>query len=71
MPYATNANLPDRIRACLPTRAQDIFRAAFNAAYERYGPENEVRAARIAWSAVKRAYIQRAPGLWVRRRARA
>jgi cation transport regulator len=71
MPYASNTDLPDRVRACLPPRAQDIFRAAFNAAYERYGPENEVRAFRIAWAAVKRAYVQRAAGLWVRRRAHA
>lgn len=71
MPYATNANLPERIRKCLPIGAQEIFRAAFNAAYERYGPKNETRAFRIAWAAVKRTYVQRAAGLWVRRRARA
>lgn len=71
MPYATNAKLPDRVRNVLPPRAQDIFRAAFNSAYERYGAENEVRAFRIAWAAVKRAYVQRAAGLWVRRGAHA
>jgi cation transport regulator len=59
MPYASNAELPDRIRKNLPRRAQDIFRAAFNSAYERYGPTDEVRASRIAWAA------------WVRRPARA
>jgi cation transport regulator len=71
VPYPTNADLPDRIRKNLPQRAQDIFRAAFNSAYERYGPSNEARAFRIAWAAVKRNYVQRAAGVWARRRARA
>jgi cation transport regulator len=69
MPYAKNADLPERIRKVLPRHAQDIFRAAFNAAYER-SPGAEARAFRIAWSAVKASYVQRA-GIWVRRRARA
>jgi cation transport regulator len=66
MPYATNAELPIRIRKNLPRRAQEIFRAAFNSAYERYAP-NEARAFRIAWAAVKRSYVQRAASIWVRR----
>jgi cation transport regulator len=70
MPYANNTELPERIRKTLPARAQDIFRAAFNAAYERYGPD-EARAFRIAWGAVKRSYFQRAAGTWVRRPSRA
>jgi cation transport regulator len=71
MPYATNAQLPDRIRKYLPQHAQDIFRAAFNAAYERYGPRNEDRAFRIAWGGVKQNYVQLSAGIWVRRPARA
>ena len=71
MPYPTNADLPDRIRTHLPQRAQDIFRAAFNSAYERYGPEHEGRVFRVAWSAVKRNYVQRSAGIWIRRRAQA
>jgi len=67
MPYATNADLPVPIHKILPQRAQDIYRAAFNSAYERYGPEHEAVAHRIAWAAVKRSYVQRAPGIWVRR----
>jgi len=38
MPFTSNAELPVRIRKYLPRRAQDIFRAAFNNAYERNGP---------------------------------
>ncbi len=67
MPYATNAQLPERIRKALPRHAQDIFRSAFNNAYDRYGSENEARAFRIAWAAVKKSYVQRAAGIWVPR----
>lgn len=65
MPYRSNQELPPRIRRLLPTRAQDIFRAAFNAAYERYGPSHEASLFRIAWAAVKRDYEHVAPGLWL------
>jgi cation transport regulator len=71
MPYATNAEIPDRIRKSLPQHAQDIFRAAFNNAYERYGPKNEARAFRIAWAAVKKCYVQRGKGIWIERPAHA
>jgi cation transport regulator len=67
MPYATNAELPAPVRAHLPRHAQDIYRAAFNSAYEHYGPAHEGVAHRIAWAAVKKSYIQRTAGIWVRR----
>ncbi|HSD85926.1 MAG TPA: ChaB family protein [Kofleriaceae bacterium] len=67
MPYATNQDLPDRVRKYLPRHAQDIYRAAFNDAFERYGPTREDIAHRVAWSAVKRRYVRRAPGIWERR----
>jgi cation transport regulator len=67
MPYATNADLPTAVRKYLPRHAQDIYRSAFNNAYERYGPAREAVAHRIAWAAVKRGYIHRAAGVWVRR----
>jgi len=34
MPYASNEDLPPSVRAHLPPHAQDIFRAAFNSAYD-------------------------------------
>jgi cation transport regulator len=67
MPYATNSDLPPRVRKVLPHQAQDIYRGAFNSAYERYGAEHEATAHRIAWAAVKRSYVQRAAGFWVAR----
>ena len=53
MPYASNEELPDAIKEALPTKAQDIFRAAFNAAAKKYN--NESRGFKIAWAAVKNA----------------
>ena len=69
MPYANTAELPEPIRKALPKHAQEIFRAAFNNAYERYGPKNEARAFRIAWAAVKKSYRKRGTGIWIARSA--
>lgn len=63
MPYATNENLPASVRGHLPPPAQDIFREAFNRAFERY---DEATAFRVAWAAVKRRYAK-IDGEWVRR----
>ena len=62
MPYRTNEDLPPPVRRALPDHAQDIYRAAFNSAWEQYGGDE--RAHRIAWAAVKRKY-RKADGKWV------
>jgi cation transport regulator len=64
VPYATNDALPMSVRHALPHHAQDIYREAFNHAYERYGGAQDVRAHRIAWAAVKRSY-EKVGGIWV------
>ncbi|MGB8363431.1 MAG: ChaB family protein [Rhizomicrobium sp.] len=59
MPYVSNSDLPARIRGHLPAHAQDIFRAAFNSAWQRYSDDpfrREEIANRVAWSAVKKSY---------------
>jgi cation transport regulator len=58
MPYHSNADLPSSVRAHLPEHAQEIFRAAFNAAFTAHvrDPRQEEAAHRIAWAAVKRSY---------------
>jgi cation transport regulator len=56
MPYASNEDLPPSVRSHLPPHAQDIYREAFNHAFDRYGSADEGRAHRIAWAAVKRTY---------------
>jgi cation transport regulator len=70
MPYATNDDLPPSIRRHLPSHAQDIFRAAFNSAWDSYRESESVRleevANRVAWAAVKRRYCKM-DGQWVLR----
>ncbi|MBM3550811.1 MAG: cation transporter [Alphaproteobacteria bacterium] len=68
MPYASNADLPENLQRLLPDHAQDIYREAFNHAFDaRHGdPRQEEAAHRIAWAAVKRSYVKTAAG-WARR----
>lgn len=64
MPYRTNKDLPPGVRNHLPPHAQDIFREAFNHAWEEYaepkkrrsGGSQEDIARRVAWAAVKKKY---------------
>ena len=64
MPYATIAELPPVVRH-LPLHAQEIFRAAFNAAWGSYDGDEET-AFRVAWAAVKKRYIKMGD-IWVER----
>lgn len=67
MPYPDNEHLPPSVKRALPPRAQDIYRSAFNAAWESYGIKDpahrEEIAHRVAWAAVKQRY-QKAGGEW-------
>jgi len=65
MPYASNADLPDNVRHVLPPHAQDIYRAAFNSAFDNYAhsTRREEIAHRVAWAAVKKRYVKR-DGEW-------
>jgi cation transport regulator len=60
MPYARNGDLPQSVRSHLPAHAQDIYRSAFNAAWQGYGAMEPDRveevAHRVAWAAVKKQY---------------
>jgi cation transport regulator len=60
MPYRTNEDLPEPVSRHLPPHAQDIYRAAFNHAFEAHvgDARQEEAAARIAWAAVKRSYVK-------------
>lgn len=69
MPYATIADLPDSVRDNLPKHAQEIYKEAFNSAYDEYagrGAEGRERTAhKVAWSAVKKKYkMDDASGIW-------
>lgn len=62
MPYPSNAELPDSVKSSLPDGAQDIYRSAFNRAWQSYDAPDEhslrrnETARRIAWAAVRRCY---------------
>jgi cation transport regulator len=58
MPYQTNDDLPLSVRGHLPEHARDIYREAFNHAWQEYAedPRQEEIAHRVAWAAVKRVY---------------
>lgn len=60
-PYRDNSGLPRSVQNVLPEHAQDIYREAFNHAWEEYG-HDEVTATRVAWAAVKKRYEKSADG---------
>ena len=73
MPYKTNDDLPESVRDALPKHAQDIYRAAYNSAWDEYadpqrrrGDESREEAAhKVAWAAVKHEYAKDdASGKW-------
>lgn len=68
MPYASNSDLPENLQRLLPDHAQDIYREAFNHAFDahRGHPRQEETAHRIAWAAVKRSYVKTEAG-WEKR----
>jgi cation transport regulator len=55
MPYDRLSDLPDSVRDHLPKHAQEIYRAAYNSAWDEYNHDEE-RAHRVAWAAVKNRY---------------
>ena len=64
MPYEKLTDLPDNVRYNLPNHAQEIYQEAFNSAEEQY--DEEERAHRVAWSAVKQKYKKdEKSGEWV------
>ncbi|MCW2236950.1 ChaB family protein [Azospirillum canadense] len=63
MTYRTNTELPDSVKANLPPAAQDIYRSAFNNAWQgcrspaaRQALQREELARKVAWAAVERRY---------------
>lgn len=73
MPYNNLSELPDSVKHVLPKHAQEIYKEAFNSAYDQYKDPEERRdnadreevAHRVAWSAVKKAgYEKGDDGSW-------
>jgi cation transport regulator len=72
MPYRSTTELPESVRKILPAHAQDIFKEAFNSAYDQYDEPEERRgnesreevAFKVAWSAVKQKYEKGEDDKW-------
>lgn len=75
MPYDTISQLPDSVRDNLPRHAQDIYKEAFNSAWDQYADADDRRgddsreevAHKVAWSAVKDEYGKSSDGQWKRK----
>jgi cation transport regulator len=77
MPYKQLSDLPDTVRTHLPEHAQEIYRAAFNSAWEQYDQPEERREGRsreetahaVAWNAVEQKYAKdRRTDEWVEKK---
>ncbi|MBC7764327.1 putative cation transport regulator ChaB [Microbacteriaceae bacterium] len=72
MPYVSTAELPDSVKHVLPAHAQDIYKEAFNSAYDEYAKPSERHgddsreevAHKVAWAAVKKKYEKRSDAKW-------
>ncbi|WP_037433969.1 putative cation transport regulator ChaB [Serratia plymuthica] len=64
MPYNSKSSLPDNVKNVLPDHAQEIYKEAFNSAWDQYRDPDDRRgddsreetAHKVAWSAVKQTY---------------
>ena len=72
MPYKNLSDLPDSVKDNLPKHAQEIYRAAYNSAWDEYKDPDERRddasreevSHRVAWSAVEQKYEKDDSGRW-------
>lgn len=72
MPYQSTNALPDAVRDHLPKHAQEIYKEAFNSAWDEYKEAKDRRgdasreevAHKVAWSAVKQKYEKGDDGDW-------
>lgn len=70
--YSSVSQLPQSIRSVLPIPAQDVYKNAFNSAFEQYrSPADrrdehtrEASAHRVAWAAVRHVYTEAHDGKW-------
>jgi cation transport regulator len=72
MPYQTVNELPASVRDNVPKHAQEIYKEAFNHAWDEYADDDKRRgdesreetAHKVAWSAVKKEYAKGDDGKW-------
>jgi cation transport regulator len=72
MPYSNVSELPKSVKNVLPKHAQDIYKEAFNSAYDEYKNPSDRRgdadreevAHKVAWKAVKNKYHKGDDDTW-------
>lgn len=72
MPYDNRDELPDNVKGVLPAHAQDIYKEAFNSAWDEYKDKQDRRgddsreevAHKVAWAAVKNQYEKGSDDKW-------
>ena len=72
MPYKSISDLPESVRDNVPKHAQEIYKEAYNSAWDQYKNAEERRgdasreetAHRVAWAAVKKEYEKGENGKW-------
>lgn len=72
MPYKHIGDLPDSVRDNIPEHAQEIYKEAFNNAWDEYADATKRRgdesreevAHKVAWTAVKAKYAKGRDGHW-------
>ncbi|MDF2176730.1 ChaB family protein [Aliiglaciecola sp. CAU 1673] len=75
MSYVDCAHLPDYIQDDLPPEGQELYRVAFNLAWDKYEDEEkrdkdytrEELSHMAAWREIKDHYRQRENGKWVKK----
>ena len=75
MPSNSRDDLPESVTSNLPAHAQDIYKEAYNSAYDEYkdhedrdgDASREEVAHRVAWSAVKNKYEKNGKDEWVKK----
>ena len=72
MPYPSLDDLPETVQENLPRHAQEIYKEAFNSAWDEYRDADKRRgdasreetAHKVAWAAVKEKYEKGADDRW-------
>ena len=75
MPYSKLEDLPESVKDNLPHHAQEIYKEAYNSAWDQYKDADDRRgdatreetAHRVAWAAVKQGYEKNDDGKWVKK----
>lgn len=76
MPYDKATELPDSVKDNLPRHAQEIYKSAFNSAWDEYDDPSDRRgnddresvSHKVAWSAVKKEY-EKHDDRWVKKKS--